>query len=339
MPMRPRAHSALAAVATVAAVLLATGCGGGGPSDPGTGTPPPGPPAPPSAPTTIPPGPYVPGTAYAGRNGYVEYVAGDAPLIVAAPHGGTTTPAELPARTCGTTARDLGTLELARAIQAAVLARTGRRPHVVLLHLHRSRLDANRDSTEATCGDPLALTAWREWHAFLGIARSAVVRDHGRGWFLDLHGHAHPVARLELGYLLSDDALALGDPALDAGGGYERSSSIRTLSEQDAGTTFAALLRGPASLGALYAAEGFPAVPSPASPGPGGEPYFDGGYNTARYGCRDGGAVCGVQLEAHYTGVRDTPESRARFAEATARVLERFLAERWGLVLSAPPRP
>jgi len=314
----------VAALAALLAALLGAAACRGDPARPddGAGVQP--------LPPTVPAGPYVPGTSYTGAGGYIEYLAGDAPVILAAAHGGGLTPPEMAERGCGVTVRDLNTRELARAMQASYLARTGRRPHVVLNHLARSRLDANRDSAEATCGDPRALVAWREWHAFLGVARAAVLRDGGRGWFMDVHGHAHAVPRLELGYMLSDAELALSDAALDAEPAHERGSSIRILSERDAGRGFAALLRGPASLGALYAAEGFAAVPSPEAPGPGDAPYFDGGYNTLRYGCRAGGLLCGVQLEAHYAGVRDSEANRTRFAEATARVLERYL-EGWAL--------
>ena len=321
----------VAALAALLAALLGAAACGGDPARPddGAGVQP--------LPPTVPAGPYVPGTSYTGAGGYIEYLAGDAPVILAAAHGGGLTPPEMAERGCGVTVRDLNTRELARAMQASYLARTGRRPHVVLNHLARSRLDANRDSAEAICGDPRALVAWREWHAFLGVARAAVVRDGGRGWFMDLHGHAHPTPQLELGYLLANAGLALSDAGLDAAPAHERLSSIRTLGEQDAEHGFAELLRGPASLGALYAAEGYPAVPSPATPGPGVEPYFSGGENTQRYGCADGGRLCGVQLEAHYAGVRDTDANRAAFAAATARVLDRYLAAHWSLRLTPAP--
>jgi hypothetical protein len=105
------------------------------------------------------------------------------------------------------------------------------------------------------------------------------------------------------------------------------------MSAQAAGVSFSSLLRGPASLGTLYASEGFPSTPSAAAPSPGSAPYFDGGYNTARYGCRDGGMVCGVQVESNFTGVRDNAASRARFAEATVRVLTTYLGTHWGIRL------
>lgn len=31
---------------------------------------------------------FIPGTTYLGRNNYIEYIAGNAPVILTAPHGG-----------------------------------------------------------------------------------------------------------------------------------------------------------------------------------------------------------------------------------------------------------
>ena len=43
---------------------------------------------------------YQPGTTYFGRSNYIEYIAGDLPFILSAPHGGALQPAELAMRRC-----------------------------------------------------------------------------------------------------------------------------------------------------------------------------------------------------------------------------------------------
>ncbi|NNM05492.1 MAG: hypothetical protein HKO65_10345, partial [Gemmatimonadetes bacterium] len=48
----------------------------------------------------------MPGESYLGRNGYTEYLPGEVPLILSAPHGGDLRPAETPDRTYGTTVQD-----------------------------------------------------------------------------------------------------------------------------------------------------------------------------------------------------------------------------------------
>lgn len=278
----------------------------------------------------VPIGPFTPGQSYFGRNQYVEYIAGNAPVIFTAPHGGTVTPEEITERTCGTTVRDSNTEELARTIGAVFFERTGKYPHVIINRLARSRLDANRDVAEASCGNAAAAVAWEEWHALIEIATSASIASSGRGWLTDLHGHGHAIPRLELGYLLSNANLDLPDAQLEA---LEASSSVRELSLTDTATTFAQLLRGPQSLGALFAAQGYRAIPSPDEPMPSGAEYFDGGYNTRRHGCADGGQICAVQIEANRAGVRDTEANRLRFAEAVVTVSLAFLRARWGLVI------
>ncbi|MDQ3309753.1 MAG: hypothetical protein M3497_06465, partial [Gemmatimonadota bacterium] len=300
-------------------------------------------------PRSIPPGPYTPGQSYFGQNQYIEYIAGNSPVILSAPHGGDLIPSEISDRTTGlcggtaTTGKDLNTRELTLAIQQSFHARFGKYPHVVINRLHRKKLDANRDILEAACGDPGAQTAWKEFHAFLDVAKGAVLKDTGKGWYMDMHGHGHSIQRLELGYRLSPSQLDLADAVLDGNRAYEDTSSIKTMSEGDTRRSFSALLRGSTSLGTLYANNGFPSIPSASDPGPKGEPYFRGGYNSARHSCgveatglggTSGGKICGVQIEANYTGVRDTPANINKFADVTTRVLDSYLSTHWGISLS-----
>jgi len=267
---------------------------------------------------------YIPGQSYFGRNQYIEYIAGDLPIVLSAPHGGYLTPDEIPDRTWGTTLQDRRTQELARAIGDSIHERTGGYAHIIICRLHRSKLDANREIVEAAQGNPYAERAWYEFHDFITIAKGAVAEDHDRGFFIDLHGHGHEMQRLELGYLLRASELELSDAQLEHPD-YVNKSSIRRLAlEADSG--FAALLRGPTSLGGLLEQRGYPSVPSPVYPDPGGQPYYTGGYNTARHGSRDGGPISGVQIEANWTGVRDSEDNREAFAAALAEALEAYLA-------------
>jgi len=137
---------------------------------------------------------------------------------------------------------------------------------------------------------------------------------------------------VELGY---NTPLNLPDSTLDGTTLYEQNSTMRTMSAAATHVTYSELLRGPPSLGALYAANGIRSIPSDAAAdrAPGSEPYWNAGYNTLRYGCRDGGPMCGVQVEMNFAGVLDTPNHRARFSEVTVVVLRSFLEENWGLRL------
>lgn len=317
-------------------LVLVVACGGGDtepttpPPSGGTGSP--GGTSNPSA--TAPIGPLGVGVTYADPPGYVEFIPGDAPIVIIAPHGGTLAPAGLPDRTCSgcVTTADLNTQDLARAIADAFVRRTGRRPHLVINRLHRRKLDANRDLAEATGGTASLEASWRWLHAAVDSARDHIVKRSTRGLVIDLHGHGHAVPRLELGYLLGDAELRQTDAQLTSSNAMTRTSMARlsadTRSVADRGI---ALLRGPQSLGTLLTAAGFPSVPSSSDPAPkSGEEYFEGGYNTQRHGSLTGGPLDAVQIECNLAGVRDTEASRARFADALVTVLVPWLQAHYG---------
>lgn len=284
--------------------------------------------------------PFTPGVSYFGRSNYIEYIAGELPVILSAPHGGALKPAEIPNRTncttCGwdfSTATDSNTEDLARRIRTEVQNLTGFIPHVTLCRLDREKIDCNRAVVEGAQGNPHAVQAWNEFQNFIIASKTNAVARHGRGFYIDLHGHGHTIQRLELGYLLTSTQLGYSDATLNSTT-YENLSSIRTLSQQSP-LTFPQLLRGAASFGALMAAEGYPSVPSPDMPDPDGNPYFNGGYNTVQHGSRNGGTISGLQIEHNMTGVRDFATNRAAYAQALARTLETFFAIHYGLNLRA----
>ena len=263
------------------------------------------------------------GTAISGSSSHVEWIPGDLPIIITAPHGGTLVPPEIPDRTVGTTTRDLNTEELAREIVAAFAARLGKRPHLIVCLLHRRKLDANREIVEAAAGNAIAERAWREYHGFIEASAAEVRRGTGMGFYIDLHGHGHDIQRLELGYLVNASKLALTDAqlALDL---TMQGSSLWPI-HVTTGISFPAVLRGSSSLGADLEAAGYPSVPSPANPSPGNNPYFEGGYSTERHGTSADRRFAGLQIEANFDGVRDSAASRSAFATALVRAIESFL--------------
>ncbi len=272
---------------------------------------------------------YVPGQTYFGRNRYVEYIAGDLPLVVSAGHGGGEEPDEIPRRTWGALGQDSWTQETTRAVRDSIIAYFGGgQPHIVISRLRRTRLDPNREIVEAAQGSEFAEQAWREYHRFIAIARARVAEDHGRGLYVDMHGHSHPTPRVELGYLLTGGDLSRSDARLNEPR-FPEQSSIRSLARR-VDLSFADIVRGPSSLGALLADERITTVPSPLIPDPHGEPFFSGGYSTRRHGSLDGGVIDGVQIELHRPGIRDTDENRRRFAGALARSLRFFLETHYG---------
>lgn len=267
---------------------------------------------------------YEPGRAVRRAPGYIEFVPGDGPVIVSAPHGGLLQPEELPDRR-GVTDRDVATDELARLFVEEFHRETGMRPHLVINLLHRRKLDANRPAGEAAEGNPVALEAWTDFHRYIEEAKAYALERFGWGFYIDLHGHSHDHGRVELGYALSADVLRLTDEGLSR---YAALSTLRPVCPaSEAQGDLATLLRGTRSLGALLEARGVPSVPSPEAPAP--EPgwaYFSGGYNVERHGARDGGTIHGVQIEVSREWRRN-PEDLVRFARALAHALAEFLEE------------
>lgn len=276
-----------------------------------------------------------PGASTFGEHDYIEYVAGDLPFILSAPHGGRLVPDEIPDRTRGVRDSDVNTEELARAVAEAVHERTGHHAHLIISHLQRTKLDPNREIVEAAAGNPLAERAWEEYHAFIDRARAAAVAKFGSAFFIDLHGHGHPTQRLELGYLHSTDDLAQDEAALNAPE-FVAAGSLRLAAARWPGP-YVELLRGSVSLGALFEAEGFRATPSPSAPEP-VVPYFRGGYTVGRH-CKGEDRLTGLQIECNRIGVRDTPEHRRAFAHALVAVLKKFLPERLGLPFGSEKAP
>ena len=312
-------HRVVRTALGILAILGAVGCGGASSS------------VAPTAPTT-PTTPTAPAAPLPVAD-WVEGIDGQIPLVIIAPHGGDLAPAELPDRVCTgcVTGNDLNTQALARAISDAFSGRIGKRPYLVINRLHRRKFDANRDLQEATAGYAPLAPMWSRFQAEVDSVKVRAHRLHPRALVIDLHGHGHAIQRLELGYLLSASELRLTDAAITA---LMPTSSVAQLSRvavsRDSG---AVLLRGPRSLGSRFAALGIPAVPSDADPAPlVGQDYFNGGFNTVRHGSLVAGPVDAIQIESHYTGLRDTAANRAGFAEVFVTAMLAYLRNHYGWV-------
>lgn len=276
-----------------------------------------------------------PGGSVFGKHQYTEYVKGEIPVVLTAPHGGRLTPEEIPDRTHGVVDADANTQELARVVAETIHKESGRHPHLVICRLHRRKLDANRDVAEAAQGSELAKEAWQEYHTFIRQACDEAVRKHGVVLLIDLHGHGHPEPQVELGYLhsveqLNADVAKLNAPAFAAQG------SLAWIAQRSP-LTYAELLYGPQSFGALLEERGFPATPSPRRPAP-STPYFRGGFTVFRH-CEAQRGVTGFQIEANRPRLRDTAANRLAFARALTGALEVYLPTHLGLRLDGKPAP
>lgn len=260
---------------------------------------------------------------------YIIYQEGNIPLIISVPHGGDLKPNSIPDRTCNDAVNisDAYTVELAFKIMQ-FFENNGQKPYLVLNKMHRSKMDANRNKSEATCGNLNAIEVWEAYHNKIQASLSAVNSKFNKGLFIDLHGHGNPKQRVELGYLLYEDELALSDESLNSPE-LIAVSSIQSLARQNKpGVSHADLIRGPLSLGSLLHESGFPSVPSPSDPFPAqSDTYYSGGYNTAKYSAFAGGSIDGIQVECNRIAIRDSESSLNTFSQVFYSAVSLYLRE------------
>ena len=266
---------------------------------------------------------YIPGQTYFGTNDYIEYIAGNLPIVLSAPHGGYLEPASIPDRDCSgcVYVRDSYTQELIRETTEAIFEETGCYPHAVINLLHRKKLDANRSVETAADGNPIAAESWQIFHDFIDGAKAQIELEAGAGLYFDLHGHGHDIQRIELGYLISGANLRKSDDELISGTFAENSSIAHAVDHFSNNFDFAELLRGSVSFGNRLEEQGYAAVPSSNDPFPNsGESFFSGGYNTQRHGSEAGGHIDGIQIECNQ-GIRFVETTRKEFAKGLAKAI------------------
>lgn len=274
---------------------------------------------------------YVSGNTYYGTDSLIEYKCGNLPIILSSPHGGYETPAILPDRICTgcVTQRDSYTQELTRQIEASILFKTGCYPHVIINRIHRRKLDANREIIEATDSNSVTEPYWHEYMNFIDSARNIVYGSHPKGLFLDIHGHGHTIQRLELGYLLNGTDLRKNDSSLNTSPISSKTSILNLRFSNINSYSHSQLIRGPHSFGAMIQRRGYPTVPSDSIPFPlVSEPYFNGGYNTVRFGSRNGGTIDAIQIESHQD-VRFTYAKRVEYADSLAEAILEYMEKHY----------
>lgn len=264
---------------------------------------------------------FIPGNTYIDATGYVEYRAGNLPIVISAPHGGYLEPSTIPDRSCTgcVTSRDSFTQEVSDGIYNSIVTETGCYPHLIINLLHRKKFDANRDVQDAADGDPTVIQTWTNYHNFIDVAKAQVVQDYGTGTFYDMHGHGHTIQRIELGYLLTRTELQQNDNYINTNTDTQ-DTSIRTLVNSNLqNLTQAQLIRGSSSFGDILKNRGYHTVPSSSDPAPQGtEPYFAGGYNTRRHGSSDNiSPISAIQIEMN-SSIRISSANRATLIDSLA---------------------
>jgi hypothetical protein len=305
----------------------------------------------------------VPGCLYSidtSEPGDVVYLAGNLPIIISVPHGGTALP-DIPDRDTScpdgiNTGNDVNTIELAWDIVEALMNSTnGKYPHVIINNLARIKVDQNRAWGE-NC-NPVSGRggeAWNDFHErFIStVAINAVLEKHGTGLYIDLHGKPDDYGgAVMVGYNLTSTVLFNSDDTIDdPANGYADKSSLRFLSMKlGAKIDFAELLRGcrrgHESFGTLlqkgldsinkdYAKE-YTVVPRDNLKSP--LPYLSGEYNVQAFcGVLDGSIdneygytasrfISGFQLEVARDIRVSDPVLRKDFARKVAAAVKKYL--------------
>jgi hypothetical protein len=250
---------------------------------------------------------------------YTDVQYGNMPLIISVPHGGIVQPITIPDRTCAgiTTVTDGKTIELAYAMDSVLKADYGVQPYMVITNLARIKIDQNRDFAEATCSNNNLAVFWNNYHYSIDTAITKILAKYPSALFIDLHGHGHTKQRLELGYLISDNALRNPNTI------NYNTSSLKNQIILYPPTQNSSLLFGTKAFGTMMANRNIPSVPSQQDMAPlVTDTYFDGGFNTATY-CNYP-KVFGWQIESNFTGVRDNANNRTIFAKAFAQSIMEY---------------
>jgi hypothetical protein len=101
---------------------------------------------------------------------------------------------------CGVV-KDVQTMELALQFAKSMMQKYCKVPFIIVNHLHRVKVDANRPLPQAAFGDTIAEDAWWAFHDFIHHAQVMILDTFGtvvntlghagaRGLLLDLHGYA-----------------------------------------------------------------------------------------------------------------------------------------------------
>jgi hypothetical protein len=250
---------------------------------------------------------------------YIKYYQGNAPIILSAPHGGEEEPEHIETRTKGVFDKDDYTYELTELIIKEFHKQTALTPYGVIADISRIKVDINREKEEAY-EDEKASIPYNQFHDFIKHSRNEIDTNFSRGLYIDIHGQSHPKGYLEFGYLLDNSVLKQHDGSLKKN---IHKSSISSLSNSSK-ECFIGQLRGPNSMGSLMCNQGYDSIPSIKLPYASDDNYFEGAYDTIRYGSLDGGNISGIQIEFPYQDVRDTEENREKCAQAFVESLLTF---------------
>jgi len=242
----------------------------------------------------------------------IEVEAGELPVIISAPHGGSLNiEGSIERKGIGAekfvVVRDTYTDRLARAVADALKEKTGKRPYLVIAHFARRHVDANRPAAGAYENDS-AKRIYDAYHAALAKARDRVKRDFGKGIIIDIHGQ--------------------GAERNTIFRGTQNRSTVKTLLNLHGEPAFS----GEKSVLGSLVRKGYNVKPAPSENVP-EDPRYNGGHITQIYGSKNGGTIDGIQLE--FGAVPRSPDQYKKTASDLADALINYSETYLGLKATA----
>ena len=269
---------------------------------------------------------YIPGQSYFGANNYIEYIAGDLPIIIVVPHGGDLMPTNLPI--IGNHGIDNGTQQTSWQLYDSIVSHTnGCIPHVIINHLHPSVLNAAREIDTAAGTNFDTRHAWYNFHDFIDTAKYTVTNSWGAGHYFEMHGNGHTDMWTEVGLGVSKTYLNGSDSLIMTRVNY---STVKNLCS-NGGVNFLDVVKGPMSLGSLLDSKGWNSVPSLTHPSPDTGGFFYAGWNTWKHGSRYSGVIDATHLENYYAFMQTI--NRAQYANDLSESILQFMQAHYGFTL------
>eukprot|EP01119_Soliformovum_irregulare_P023958 TRINITY_DN8483_c0_g1_i1.p1 TRINITY_DN8483_c0_g1~~TRINITY_DN8483_c0_g1_i1.p1 ORF type:complete len:422 (+),score=83.13 TRINITY_DN8483_c0_g1_i1:228-1493(+) len=293
---------------------------------------------------------------YFGKNNCIEYVLGNIPVVISAPHGGHIKPSEMKNRTTGVLDGDKNTIPLLSDIVVAMTNQSDlqneipRLPHVIICHLSRLKLDANRNRNDASLGDVHAQAAWDEFHNFIEIAKMRSIDQYGFCQYFDLHGNDSS-KKVMIGQMTRKaDFESQVEGHLESKMNEFCSSASLLRSKPDYESK-ESLMMGATSFAKYFQDESvkrygsniLECTPIGKTRGEfdwGGPDFYNGGYNTGRHGSLKNSGKCnGIQIETP-THLRLDSTTMQTFGEAFAAAILLFVKEHYhcDLNVCVPPK-
>jgi hypothetical protein len=258
-----------------------------------------------------------------GTRGFVEYLPGSLPLIIAVPHGGYEEPDDLSWLEGPRQGRDENSLEAALHVMFEIEEITGEVPHMILNHLHADILNAAASQEDGAGEHPDTQAAWEEFHTFIRTAKTEVISTWGSGHFIDFQANGHGEGWTGVGVGLTAAALSGEADAIRASCTDTTVAHLCTT-----GADLLELTQGATSLGGLLSTNGHLVVPSPDLPTPGDGNFSKSNWNTWEHGSHLGGRTDATLLDNHQSLL--TEENRAEYSRDLAETIISFLNIHYG---------